>query len=504
METNRRKFLKTGLVSMAGLTIAGKNVTYGSSSRILGANDSINVAVIGVGEKLIAPRSHAKSHIEAYKNIPNVNIVAICDVDSTYLDFWLNDLRKENINAKGYKDLRNLFENKDIDAVSIVIPNHWHALATIWACQAGKHVCVEKPVSHNIWEGRKMVEAARKYDRLVQADLDSRSNLAYEDAFNYMHKEMGKILLVRIVNYKRRPSIGKIMGPGTIPSTLDYDIWTGPSAMKPLLRENLKYDWHWQWATGNSELGNNGPHQLDICRWALRKKTLPGTVFSFGGRYGYLDDGETPNTHVAWFDYDGIPVIYDSRGLGENPETDNMDGITVYTASGKKIKHPYSGSANCEIAFICENGYLLGTTLFDNNGINVKDFKRSGIGGPQDNFINALRTGKREDLKTDIEEGHLSASISHMGNISYQIGTLQPVENLMKQIKDNSYLYQVYKDMKEHLEKHGVDLNKEKVIVGKQLTMNSQKERFEGEHSELANLFIKGNYREPFIIPDNV
>lgn len=181
-----------------------------------------------------------------------------------------------------------------------------------------------------------------------------------------------------------------------------------------------------------------------------------------------------------------------------------MDGITVYTASGKKIKHPYSGSANCVIAFICENGYLLGTTLFDNNGVKVKDFKKSGFGGPQDNFINALRTGKRDDLKTDIEEGHLSACISHMGNISYQVGTLQPVKELIRQINGNSYLYQVYKDMKEHLEKHGVDLNKEKVIVGKQLTMNSQNERFEGEHSELANLFIKGNYREPFIIPDNV
>jgi len=231
METNRRKFLKTGLVSLAGLALAGKNVAYDRYSRIIGANDSINVAVIGV-------RGHGKTHIRPYKNEPGVNIVALCDVDEFYLNQQLNELKKENINARGYRDLRELYENKDIDAVSIVTPNHWHSLATVWACQAGKHVCVEKPVSHSIWEGRKMVEAARRYDRMVQADLDSRSSLAYDDAFDYMHKEMGKIMLVRIVNYKRRESIGKLFGPGTIPATIDYNLWTGPRSITPLQKKS--------------------------------------------------------------------------------------------------------------------------------------------------------------------------------------------------------------------------------------------------------------------------
>ncbi|MBV5316089.1 MAG: Gfo/Idh/MocA family oxidoreductase [Prolixibacteraceae bacterium] len=497
MQINRRDFMRTSLLSATGVALADKTFAFGNSSKIIGSNDRINVAVVGL-------RSQGLMHINAYKSIPNVNIVALCDVDSSFLDERLNNLKKENINAKGYKDLREVYDNKDIDAVSIVTPNYWHALATVWACQAGKHVCVEKPVSHSIWEGRKMVEAARKYNRMVQADFDSRSNLAHEAAFDYMHKELGKVQLVRIVNYKRRKSIGKVIGPGKIPATVDYDLWTGPVPMKPLLRENLHYDWHWQWATGNSELGNNGPHQLDICRWGLRKKTLPKSVFSFGGRYGYQDDGEVPNTHVVWYDYDGIPVIYESRGLGETPETDNMDGITVYSANGKKIKHPYKGNANCSIAFICENGYIYENALYDNDGIKLKDFKKEGLGGPQTNFINALRTGKQEDLKSDIEEGHLSTSICHMGNISYQIGELHPAKELIAQIRDNHYLYQVYLEMEEHLRKHGVDLAKEQIIIGKSLTMDSRTERFAGEHSTMANLFIKDTYREPFIIPNQI
>jgi len=495
--TTRRDFIKSSVTGGAGVILAPGAFNAFSSGYIPGANDTINVAVIGV-------RGHGRTHIRAYKEIPGVRVAALCDVDQEILDREVGNLAEENIKVKAYRDIRKLLDDKDIDAVSVVTPNHWHALATVWACQAGKHVCVEKPVSHNIWEGRKMVEAARKYKRLVQADLDSRSRLSYEAAFEYMHQHLGRILLVRIVNYKRRESIGKGMGPGKVPETVDYDLWTGPSPMRPLPRENLHYDWHWQWATGNSEIGNNGPHQLDICRWALRRGDLPGKVFSFGGRYGYLDDGETPNTHVACFDYGGIPVIYDSRGLGREPGIDTMDGITIYTATGEKVYHPYAGRANCSIAFICEDGYLYGTTLYDNDGKEVMQFNREGIGGAQANFIHALRTNKRSDLKTDILEGHLSTSICHMGNISYQTGQRQPVEVLMDRIRSNENLHRVFEDMRVHLSKHGVDLEKEQIIIGRGLTMDSRNERFTGKNSELANLFLKDSYREPFIIPENI
>lgn len=502
MATTRKDFIKTAFTGSASLLLG--NQSYGRAvpkGRVLGANDTINVGVIGVN----AQGGFGFSHVDAYKAIKGVRLAAICDVDTAVLAHMNNLLDKDGIKAKNYTDLRKLFEDKDIDAVSVIIPNHWHALATVWACQAGKHVCVEKPVSHNIWEGRKMVEASRKYNRLVQADLDCRSNPNYEAGFEYMRKNLGKVLSVRVINYKRRPTIGKLLGPGIIPPTVDYDLWTGPAPMQALPRQRLHYDWHWQWLTGNSELGNNGPHWLDFCRWGLEKEILPKTAMSFGGRYGYIDDGCTPNTNIVFYDYDGIPVIYESRGLGKKAGSDAMDGFTVHTATGKKILHSNEGGGlNCTIYFVCENGYLLANTAFDNNGKQIREFRDMKRDDAKFNFIKALRSNKREDLKTDILQGHISAVISHMGNISYKIGHKVPVGDLVNKIKDNALLYEAYREFERHLNQNGVDLEKEGVVMGPTVTMDSQHERFVGEHSDLANLFIKDTYREPFVIPEKV
>jgi predicted dehydrogenase len=496
--TNRREFLKTGVLGGAGLLFS--SYAFGTSARpIKGANDRINVAVVGL-------RGIGQSHLSSYRRQAdsNVRIAALCDCDSEYLDKMLASLAKDDIRPKSYRDLRKLLDDKDVDAVSLGMPNYWHALATVWACQAGKHVCVEKPVSHSIWEGRKMVEAARKYKRMVQADLDTRSNPSVTAAIDYMQKNLGKVLYVRIVNYKRRFSIGKIKGPGIIPVTCDYDLHTGPLPMMPLPRKELHYDWHWQWLTGNGELGNNGPHQLDVCRWALGKQNAPQKVLSFGGRFGYTDDGNVPNTQVAWYDYDGIPVIYDSRALGEKTGIDNMDGFTGHTATGKKVHHPYRGGANCSIYIFCENGYLVGDSIFNNDGERVKRFEEPGKVGPQTNFIRALRSGRQEDLKTDILEGHLSANISHIGNISYQTGRQASLEELRQTAGKYPYLEEVFLDFDEHLRLNGVDPAKEELFLGRELTFDSTSERFTGEHSDIANLFLKDNYREPFVIPEKV
>jgi len=493
---DRRNFIKTTLAGSAGLALS--RYAFGTPQHpITGANDRINVAVIGVG-------GHGRTHISAYKQQPGeVRIAALCDCDSAFLDRELAALDKDNIKATGYKDLRKLYENKDIDAVSIVTPNYWHALATVWACQAGKHVCVEKPVSHCVWEGRKMVEAARKYNRLVQADLDIRSLNSWAAAIDYMQKNLGKVQYVRIINYKRRKSIGKIMGPGLIPKTCDYDLHSGPIAMMPLPRKELHYDWHWQWHTGNAEIGNNGPHWLDICRWALGKTNLPRKVISFGGRFGYIDDGNVPNTQVAWYDYDGIPLIYDSRGLGERAGVDNMDGFTGYTASGKKVHYPYTGDANGSFYIFCENGYLTEDSIYDNDGVLVKRFNEPSV-GPQFNFIKALKSGKKEDLKTDILEGHLSAIISHIGNISYQTGNRASIEEIRKTAGNYKHLNDVLLGFEEHLRLNGLNPEKEEMYLGQALNFHSPTEKFTGEHSEIANLFLKDNYREPFVIPENV
>jgi len=492
----RRTFIKQGIAGSAGLLLP--NVAFGTPAHpIKGANERIGAAVIGV-------RGIGQSHINSYKKMPDdVRIVALCDCDTEPLGIELAKLEKDGIHAKSYQDLRKLLEDKDIDVVSIGMPNYWHALATVWACQAGKHVDVEKPVSHCIWEGRKMVEAARKYKRLVQADLDTRSNTSVAAAIDYMRQNLGKPVYARIVNYKRRESIGKTMGPGRIPPTCDYNLHSGPIPMMPLPRKELHYDWHWQWHTGNAELGNNGPHQLDMLRWALNKTNAPSRVISFGGRYGYTDDGNVPNTQVVWYDYDGLPVIYDSRGLGEKTGIDNMDGFTGVTVTGKKVIHPYRGNAHCNIWIFCENGYWSGSSIYDNDGVLVKNFDEPRV-GPQFNFIKAVKSGKQEDLRTDILEGHLSAILSHQGNISYQCGQQTSLDELRKTVGAYPRLEEVFLGFEEHLRMNGIDPAKEAIFLGPELTFDSQSEHFTGAHSEHANLFLKDPYREPFVIPEKV
>ena len=284
-EVSRRRFVKQTAMA-AGAVVAPLGSVW---SKPIGANDDIRVAIVGFNG-----HGYGK-HMESYLKIPGVRIVALCDPDRKVLAKGVKRLAGINPQVRTFTDIRKLLDEPDIDAISGATPNHWHALSTVWACQAGKHVCVEKPVSHNIWEGRKMVEAAAKYKRLVQADLDLRSSTGRQEAVEYLQGgELGKILMVHSWVYKHRTSIGKVSGSGTLPDSVDYDLWCGPAPKGPLPRRNLHYDWHWQWDTGNGEIGNNGPHHLDACRWAMGEPGLPMSVFSIGGRFGYDDDGRNP------------------------------------------------------------------------------------------------------------------------------------------------------------------------------------------------------------------
>jgi len=238
-------------------------------SRVLGANDDIRMAVIGL-------RGLGRYHVGRYRKMPGVRMAAICDVDQKILSTEAKKFTNSNERIQTYVDIRKLLDNKDIDAVTIVTPNHWHALGAIWACQAGKDVKVEKPVSHNIWEGRKIVEAARKYNRIVQAGTESRSDPALQEVFEYIQQGgLGKMLVARGFCYKRRPSIGKVAGPQHVPEYIDYNLWTGPAPLKPLTRKSLHYDWHWVWDTGNGDIGNQGAQERDMCRWFLGQEKLP-------------------------------------------------------------------------------------------------------------------------------------------------------------------------------------------------------------------------------------
>jgi predicted dehydrogenase len=494
-QLSRRSFLKSSITA-AGIA------AMGPYSKVRGANNDIRVAVVGFN-------SMGKSHINAYRKIPGVRIVALCDVDTRVLDWGKQDFAKRNEKVDTYIDYRQLLEDRHIDAVSIVTPNHWHSLMGIWACQAGKDATVEKPVSHNIFEGRQLAEASRKYNRMVQGDFDQRSKEAMHEAIHWIQSgHLGKIRLARGRCYKYRASLGKVNGPGPVPRTVDYNLWTGPAPLVPLQRKKLHYDWHWAWATGCGELGNNGPHQLDVCRWALGHDDLPARVFSIGGRFGYDDDGETANTQFIFYDYKPAPIIYEVRGLpprkGDSGKA--MDLFEPITQNGTKLKSSYKGTGpNTGVIIECEHGYvdMDGPTVYDYAGQVVRQFTGENI-GPQANFMKAVRSRKRSDLKNDILDGHLSTTLSHMGNISHRIGKRTAQTDILDAIGDNKDMVEVYHRFKAHLIENHVDLKKKPAVLGPMLTMNSKTERFTGDFSAEANMLLTRNYRRPFVVPDMI
>lgn len=471
----RRDFVKNSVAASLPLALP--------FSRARGANDDIRVAVVGI-------RSQGGNHIKWFHKIPGVRVVAICDADKKFLDREEKKFKDRNEKVDTYVDYRKLLEDKNIDAVITATPNHWHALVTIWACQAGKDVYVEKPISHNIWEGRKMVEAARKYNRIVQAGTQRRSDEGLQEALQYIKQgNLGKILFARCFYYGRRGSIGKVDGPQPIPESVDYDLWTGPAPLVPLMRKRLHYDWHWVWSTGNGELGNNGIHFIDVCRWALGQTSLAPRVMSIGGRFGWDDDGQTANTHIVILDYEPAPIIFEVRNLPRKKGDSAMDhyrGIRF----GSLIQ--------------CEHGYFAGGWAYDNDGKKIRQFKRSGGGGHHANFIKAVRSRKTSDLNADILEGHLSTALCHMGNISHRLGQASSREQILEAIKGDKEMLDSFERFQEHLLLNGIDVAKTPRILGPWLTMDAAKERFTGQFSEQANKLVTRTYRQPFVVPEKV
>src|SRR5687767_9022666 len=357
-KTHMSKMTRRGF--LAGSAAAGAGIMFSTNTRAQGANDDIRVAVIGFN-------GQGKSHINGFKRMKGVRLVALCDADQAVIDRAVSELNKDNIKVETTQDMRRIFDRKDIDAISTATPNHWHALTSIWAIQSGKDVYVEKPVSHNVWEGRKIVEAARKYGRIVQTGTQKRSSLGNKAVFEYMQSgQLGKILWARGFCYKRRDNIGKTEGETPVPKTVDYDLWTGPAPMEPLKRKKLHYDWHWVWPTGNGDIGNQGIHEMDLCRWALGEQELSPSVFSIGGRLGYVDDGTTPNTQIIVHGYPTAPLIFEVRGLPKD-KSHQAPGLWKSENMDK-----YRGGS-VAVVIECEGGHIFvpdynKAIVVDNNG----------------------------------------------------------------------------------------------------------------------------------------
>lgn len=487
----RRKFIQNTSALAAGSLILP------SFSKPFRATDEVNIAVIGLGST-VKIGGKGKQDLKSYLHTPGVRVVAICDCDERVLMEEKAKLEKDGLKVKAYKDFRDVLDDKDIDAVSITTPNHSHALISVMACQAGKHVYCQKPASHNIFEGRKMVEAATKYNRIVQVPHNLRTPSSYA-AFKWVREgSLGKILYIHGINYKPRKTIEKVSAPTSVPKSVDYNLWAGPAPMSPIHRKYFHYDWHWMWETGNGDLGNMGIHFLDGCRMALGTNEHPKHILSISGRLGYDDDGQTPNTQIIHFDYGDIPVVFEVRGLPKDSYFLRKDWEKC-----SRISMDSQYGVSTGVVVHCENGYLAGTRAFDNNGKLIKEFRVKSE-GDKGNFIRAIQENNPDILVSNVEQGHYSAALIHMGNTSHLLGKDSNPNEIYERISGQPELIESFDRFRNHLFSNRIDWDKEDIILGPILSFDSKTERYVGEFADQANKQLSREYRKPFVVPEKV
>jgi len=441
-------------------------------------NEKLSVAVIGVN-------GQGKGHLGEYSSRKDTEVTYICDADEKVGMQRVADTAKKQGRAPKYvQDLRRVFDDKTVDVVSTATPNHWHALVSIWAMQAGKDVYVEKPVSHNISEGRRMVETARAHKKICQTGTQCRSMGGTIEAIDWVHGgKIGELKVARGLCYKTRNSIGP-KGVYAVPANVDYNLWTGPAPLKPPTRNGdrgpIHYDWHWFWDYGCGDLGNQGIHQMDIARWGMGVDTLPTEVLSYGGRLGYQDAGETANTQVIIHDYGPKTLVFEVRGLKTDALRGSKVGVIFEGSDGYVVLTDYTSGA-----------------AFDSSGNKVKDFNAGG--DHFGNFLKAVRSRKVEDLNADILEGHLSSALCHLGNISYRLGSQTSLQDAEKRLAGNDEAVATFQRFSRHLADNGLDLKKVELGFGKELRFDPKAEKF--IDNSLADQMLTREYRAPFIVP---
>lgn len=480
-QLTRREMLERSMLAAAAAATAHTVPNLCLAQEGSSSSDVLRVVIVGCNGR---GGEHINEWQKRQLGPKDAEIAAICDVDEVVGQRRCDSIEKATgKRPKFYQDLRKAYEDKSIHVASIATPNHWHALAAIWAIQAGKDVYVEKPVSHNVLEGRRIVQAARKYNKIVQTGTQCRSMGGTIEAIKFIKEGgIGEVKLARGLCYKPRGAIGA-KGNYDVPASVNYDIWLGPAPKRDLNRPKFHYDWHWQWDYGNGDLGNQGIHQMDIARWGLGLSDLGTGVQSYGGRFGYEDAGETANTQVCIHDFADKRLVFEVRGLKTSPFMGAGVGVIFHGTEGYVSLASYNGGA-----------------AFDKDG---KETKKFNAGGDHfGNFVKAVRSRNYKDLNADIEEGHLSSALCHLGNISYRLGSPALAKEVQEKLGSDKENQETFTRVTQHLTDNKVDLESAKFGFGPALKLDGKKEVFVGAMADKANPMLTREYRAPYVVPD--
>lgn len=485
---NRRVFLRTSAAASAVFplfTIAGTK----ASGKILGSNDVVRIGVAGINGR-------GAEHINQFASMKDASQVTyLIDPDSSLFESRSKQVKEKGGNdPKCVQDIREALDDKNLDAVSVATCNHWHSLIGIWACQAGKDAYIEKPISHNLYEGRKLVEAARRHNRVVQHGTQQRSDATRAQQMAAIQSgKYGKLLVSKGYCCKPRWSIG-FKPTGSPPAHLDFNLWLGPAAQQPYHANLVHYNWHWFWETGNGDTGNQGVHEMDVARWAIALSTLPNRVWSLGGRFvpdaaDGKDQGETPNMQLSVYEYGDVLVVFETRGLVANKSFAKSPPFKVgnefYTTEGviRDWKfYPKAGGEPQPVTLDKEPPVI--------------------PGGPFGSFATAVRTRNLTGINGDVETAHYSAALCHLGNISYRLGEPVPFNRRANSLGDNAEIVSAFDAIKENLQAVDVKLDDVTYQLGRTLTLDPKTERFVGD--EEANRLLTRSYRAPFVVPETV
>lgn len=478
MSVRRRDFLKTTL-----LTGAAAHAPLSAWAQVAGANDAIRIGVAGLNNM-------GWTHVQNLGPMKGVRVVALCDPDRALLERRRAELGKKRVKVETFADIREMLDKGSVDAVIVATPDHWHALAGVWAMEAGKDVYVEKPLTYSIWEGRQLVKAATRHQRIAQTGSQHRSCPATHKAREIVQSgRLGKIQFAYAQVFNRRKSIGRAGGPLAIAPEVAYDVYAGPAKTEPPVRERLHYDWHWQWPMGTGEGGNWGAHIIDDALNITGITESPKAAVAVGGRFGYDDDGETPNTLLVTFETGDFPVVAQFRALPAKPGVEAMDhyrGIRLGTV------------------IQCENGYYAGGRgggwIYDNDGERVEQVDGDGGRGHMANFLAAVRSRKAEDLNAPMQAGHISAVYCHLGNMSYRLGRKVAGGTARQAMESSTLAGERFDGLVAHLKANGIDTSASTLTLGDTIRMDPKTDTCIGPNADVAGALARRTYRPPFVL----